>query len=155
VEPKPNSLFAPGRSGDLWLGKQWVGSIGQVHPEQVRELKVDAEVGYMELDLTPLIEASSTPQFAGLDKFPTIQHDLGVLVPEGVTWKQVVDALSPQQVAFVSDYHGVELPAGYKGLTLRMTLANPDRTPTEAEAAELEATLLRRLERKVGAKPRG
>jgi phenylalanyl-tRNA synthetase beta subunit len=37
---------------------------------------------------------------------------------------------------------------------MRLTVANPDRTPTEAEAADLEAKILRRLERKLGARAR-
>jgi phenylalanyl-tRNA synthetase beta subunit len=37
---------------------------------------------------------------------------------------------------------------------LRLTVANPDRTPTEAEANDLEARIYSRLERKLGAKRR-
>ena len=70
------------------------------------------------------------------------------------SWQAVQEALAPQVVLFVNDYYGDGVPAGHKSLTLRLALANPDRTPTEAEAAELEAKVLRRLERKLNARVR-
>jgi phenylalanyl-tRNA synthetase beta chain len=71
-----------------------------------------------------------------------------------VSWQAVADVLENHRVEFVAEYRGKEIPEGYRSLTLRFTLANPDRTPTEAEASELESTLLSRLERKFGAKRR-
>ncbi|HEY2003593.1 MAG TPA: phenylalanine--tRNA ligase subunit beta [Candidatus Saccharimonadia bacterium] len=154
VEPANRDEFAPGRAAEVKLGSMKVGVIGQLHPERLRVLKIDGEAAYMELDLTPLIEASRPRQFAGASRFPATSRDLTVLLPERVTWQAVADELVGQRVEFVDDYRGAELPEGYKSLTLRLTLSHPERTPTETEAVELEATMLRRLERKLGAKPR-
>jgi phenylalanyl-tRNA synthetase beta chain len=154
VAPDREAVFAPGRAGRVMLGETAVGWIGQVHPERVLGLKVDGEVASLEVDLTPLIEAAGPVQFGGLERFPTIQRDLAVLVPVATTWSQVAAALEALRVEYVSDYYGNELPEGMKSLTLRLTVALPDRTPTEAEAADAEAKALRILERKLGAKPR-
>ena len=58
------------------------------------------------------------------------------------------DATVGWDVAFVSDYYGSKVPAGMKGLTIRLRLSLPDRTPTEVEAAELEQAVLARLRHK-------
>jgi phenylalanyl-tRNA synthetase beta chain len=154
VEPDLDQVFAPGRAGRIMLGSTPLGWIGQVHPERTRELKLDGEVANFELDLSPLMEAATVRAFAGLHRFPTISRDLAVLVPADVTWKAVAEAAAPERLEFVSDYHGAELPEGHKGLTVRFVVVNPDRTPTEADATDLEAKILRRLERKVGARRR-
>jgi phenylalanyl-tRNA synthetase beta subunit len=154
VTPGRSEGFAPGRYGEVRLGSKRLGGFGQVHPEKARALKLDGELVYAELDLTPLVMEASARQFQGVPRFPVIQRDVTLLLPVPTTWRQVVEALEPQPVDFVSYYHGRELPDGFKGLTLRLTLSNPDRTPTEPEAADLEASIVRRLERKLGAQRR-
>jgi phenylalanyl-tRNA synthetase beta chain len=154
VEPAKAKIFAPGRYGEVKLGSKSIGGLGQVHPERVRASKLDSEVAYAEFDLAPLVEAASARQFQGLPRFPVIQRDLTVLVPVETTWREVTGALGDQAVEFVGYYYGSELPNGFKGLTVRLTLSNPDRTPTEPEAAEMETSVWRRLERKLGARQR-
>ena len=158
VDSKPWDVFVPGRSGEVVLtaaGKlQSVGRIGQLRPELLRRLKIDGEVAYAEVDLAPLTAAATDRVFAGVDRFPVIQRDVSVVLVNDVPWQAVADALEHYRVEYVGEYRGSEIPAGSRSLTLRFTLANPDRTPTEAEASELESTLLSRLERKFGAKRR-
>jgi phenylalanyl-tRNA synthetase beta chain len=154
VAPQDAREFVPGRGGDVRLEGRSVGRIGQLHPDLSRAHKVDGEVAYAEVELSPLLEASRPRQFAGVSRFPVIQRDLSVVVPYEVTWRRVLEVLAPERPEFVDDYLGAGLPAGHKGLTLRLTVANPDRTPTEAEANDLEARIYSRLERKLGAKRR-
>jgi len=155
VEPSGQGVFAPGRAADVKLDGARVGMIGQVHPEKLRALKVEGEVAYIELDLSPLIAGSRPRQFAGAARFPSTSRDLTVLVPEAVTWQAVHDVLADRaDTSFVGDYYGSELPEGFKSMTVRLTLSHPERTPTEAEAADLEAAARRLLERKLGAKAR-
>jgi phenylalanyl-tRNA synthetase beta chain len=119
----------------------------------LQPLKVEGEAAYAEVDLAPLVEASMPRQFAGVNRFPTITRDLAVLVPRDVTWQALREAarsgvaqfgVAASEVEFVGDYYGKELPAGHKGVTLRLTLANSDRTLTEAEAADMEAAVMAR-----------
>jgi phenylalanyl-tRNA synthetase beta chain len=157
VEPQTETEFAPGRSGVVRLDGRTVGRIGQVHPEQVRQLKCDGEVAYFELDLASLVDESATRQFSGVARFPQTARDVAVIVPTAVTWQMVADTLGGvpnTQLAFVSEYYGEGVPAGHRSLALRLTLSHPDRTPTEAEAAELEMRVRHILERKLGAQPR-
>ena len=112
-------------------------------------------MGYFEVELDALLEAAKPRTFAGLSKYPSTTRDITVLVPESVSWQIVGEALRGFDVRFVDDYYGDEIPAGHKSLTLRLTLTDPARTPTEAQAAELEKKVRFRLERKLGAKLRG
>jgi phenylalanyl-tRNA synthetase beta chain len=153
---KPDNLdpYAPGRSGSLWLGNLKIGTIGQLHPRRLRDLKIEGEAAYFELDLTPLIDATAPRAYKPLSAYPAIKRDLALLLPKNVLWQAVREATANWNVEFVSDYYSVQLPTGTKGMTIRLILALPNRTPTEAEATELEYAVLAKLERTLGAKRR-
>ncbi|HSX01713.1 MAG TPA: phenylalanine--tRNA ligase beta subunit-related protein [Candidatus Saccharimonadia bacterium] len=149
--------FAPGRVAVVKLGRQVLGYAGQLQPALLQRRKLAGEAAYLELDVEPLLAAARPRAFAGLDRFPRAAREVAVVLPAEVTWAQVAAALVdlPQsQASFVSDYYGDELPAGHKSLALRLTVAHPDRTPTEAEVVDVERKALAILARKFGAAPR-
>jgi phenylalanyl-tRNA synthetase beta chain len=146
--------FAPGRGATVSMGKTVLGRIGQLHPLLVQSHKLGGEAAYLEIDLSPLLEAAKPRQYAGLPKYPSTSRDIALLVDAGVAWRQVREALSEFNVSFVGDYVGDGVPEGKRSLTIRLTITDPDKTPTDAEATELEARVLTRLERKLGAKRR-
>jgi phenylalanyl-tRNA synthetase beta subunit len=158
VEPAGEAgPFAPGRAGEVKLAGKRIGIIGQLSPVLLRGQKVDGEVAFLELQAGPLLAAAAPRQFAGLSRFPSAQRDLAVLLPAEATWQSVASALAglnQTETAFVGDYHGGELPAGRKSLTVRLTLTHPDRTPNEAEVAEVERKAMAILKRKLDAEPR-
>jgi len=148
VKRADSPIYAPGRYGEIWLGQRLLGSIGQLHPVRVKALKLEGEVAYFELDLTPLMKAASTRAYKPKSAFPTMTRDVTLVLSQSVSWQDVKDATVGWDVAFVSDYYGSKVPAGMKGLTIRLRLSLPDRTPTEVEAAELEQAVLARLRHK-------
>lgn len=145
VRPGAQEPYAPGRYGEIWLGEVQVGGIGQLHPDLMRRIKIDSEAAYAELDLTTLLLAATTRHYSVQSAFPTIVRDVTGVLPQTVTWQAVKEATAEWDASFVGDYHGPELPAGMKRMTIRLRLSLPDRTPTDAEASELEETVLRRL----------
>ena len=149
-----SDVYAPGRYGTIWLGDERIGGIGQIHPARVHLMKVEGEVAYFEVDLMTLIDASKTKAYVGRSSFPTISRDVALLVPVGVGWQDIREATSGWDVEFVGDYYGQGLPPGMRGMTIRLTLALPDRTPTEPEARELEESVLSRLAHKYGVQRR-
>ncbi len=154
VEPADLAEYAPGRGGVVKLEGMAVGRIGQLRPELLDRLKVAGEAAYVEVDMQTLLDRSGTRRFGGVERFPSIKRDLTVVVPVSVSWQMVVDVLAPQTAGFVGDYYGDDLPEGHKGLTLRLEVTHPERTPTEVEASELEARVFGLLERRLGAKRR-
>jgi phenylalanyl-tRNA synthetase beta chain len=154
VRPAQLSGYASGRYGEVWAGKERIGGIGQLEPSLVRALKLDGEAAHLELDVAGLMAAGATRAYSARSAFPSIARDLTLILPEDVLWQSVKDACEGWDVVFVSDYYGSELAAGTKGLTVRLTLTYPDRTPTEAEAADLEEAVFTRLRHKFGAQRR-
>jgi phenylalanyl-tRNA synthetase beta chain len=149
--------FAPGRAGAVKLNGERIGVIGQLSPGLLRGQKVSGETGFLELQAGSLLAAAGPRQFAGVSRFPSAQRDLAVVVSSEVTWQSVGQALAqlPQtEVTFVSDYYGNELPLGHKSLTVRLVVSHADRTPTDAEVADVERKALAVLKRKLNAEAR-
>jgi len=155
IRPASDAQYAPGRYGEIWLAGTKIGGIGQLHPALVRAMKFEGEVAHFEVDLTPLMNAGITRAYVPVSTFPTMVRDVTMLVPLAVTWEDIRAATANWDVMFVSDYYGEELPQGMNSLTIRLRLTLPDRTPTEAEAAALEESVINRLRRKLGAAVRG
>ena len=147
------ATLAPGRQGQILLRGSSIGVIGQVHPSQLRRLKVTGEASYLELDLDALLAAAPQRRFQSQAKFPVMTRDLTFAVEVAVLWQKIRAELAvlAAPVEFVADYYGLELPSGHKNITLRLTVAHPERTPTEPEAEELERRLIGLMERKFNA----
>lgn len=154
VRPAMSRQYAPGRYGEILLRGVIIGGVGQLHPDRSLALKLEGEVAHFELDLAALMASSQTRPYSPLSPFPTTERDLALILPNEVTWQMVRDAAADWDVSFVGDYYGKGLPEGHRALTIRLRLAFPDRTPTEVEAAELEASVFTRLQRKLGAQKR-
>jgi phenylalanyl-tRNA synthetase beta subunit len=117
-------------------------------------MKISGEVGHFEVDLDVLLAVGKIKQFKGLQRFPTITRDISVLIPVRVSWQEIQDGLPHQQVAFINDYYGSEIEAGFKVVTLRLVVSHPDRTPTDLDANQQETKILTLLARAFGAQRR-
>lgn len=139
VKPKvyDKHIAHPTRSGELHAGGDWVGLIGELHPALVSEYKISGEVGYLEISWELLTKHAHTKRFIEPSRFPAINRDISVKVNRTVTWAEVKEVLKDYEVQFISDYYGNDLPPDKKSLTIRVTLTNYERTPTDKEANEL------------------
>ena len=149
--------YAPGRAAEIWLKKSLIGVIGQLDPALVRSHKLGGEVAYAEIDVAAVLAAASPRQFKAGSRFPAVQRDIAVVIPTEVTWQAVMDALAKlDHVAFtyMSDYAGTGVPGGHKSLAFHVELSHDDRTPTDAEADDLEAKIRSILHRTLGAQER-
>jgi phenylalanyl-tRNA synthetase beta chain len=148
---KPSAAEAPGRVAIISAGRHELGRIGQLNPALLQWQKLSGETAFLELDVDRLLPLVRPQVFTPLERFPGIQRDVAVVVPTQANWQDVAAALAEvprTRVQFVSDYYGDELPAGHKSLALRLVIHYPDRTPTDAEAADVERKVAAILARK-------
>jgi phenylalanyl-tRNA synthetase beta subunit len=149
--------FAPGRGGEVCLGKKSAGWIGQLPPDLARRHKLTGEIAYLELNLDVLLASAQPTVYRPASRFPSARRDLAVVVSETVTWQQlhdeaVADGLA--EVTFLSDYRGSDLPGGKKSMAMRLEMTAPDHTLSEAEVEDRLHQIQVRLKRRLGAEPR-
>ncbi len=100
------------------------------------------------------------PHFEAISRYPAVERDFSILLPEQTRFEQVQQAVQllevPELVSArpVEIFRGGSLPAGRFSLLLRVTLQSQSHTLTEAELADFSARIMRALEEKLGAQIR-
>ena len=144
-EPAQAPLFHPGRCARVVLGGRQVGFVGELHPSALGMVDLGARAVAMEVDLEPLLTAEVTREARPLPRFPAVNRDLGVVVPEPVlsgelqaTIKEASGDLLESVRAF-DEYRGSQVPEGHKSVAFALTFRSPERTLTDGEVdARLE-----------------
>jgi phenylalanyl-tRNA synthetase beta chain len=147
-------LIYPERAAWIKVGGETIGWIGQLHPALATQTKLGGELGYLELDWEQFSAASRPVRYHQPSRFPAVSRDLSILVKRDITWQKVKDALPDVDLAFLSDYYGPDLGLEQKGMALRLTFRESDRTLTDAEADTRAGAVFEKLQRAVSAQIR-
>ncbi|MBM4372070.1 MAG: hypothetical protein FJ098_10480, partial [Deltaproteobacteria bacterium] len=117
-----------------------LGWIGQVNPELCARARLRGTVGFVELDLEPLIEAPPRDRaWRPLPRFPRIARDLSFIVRRDVTHEALAAAARAAagehlvELELVALFEGAPIPEGHKSLSYRLTFGAEDRTLRDDE----------------------
>jgi phenylalanyl-tRNA synthetase beta chain len=147
-------LFHPGRCAAVTLDGRQLGYLGELHPTVTASLKVEGRVVAFEIDVEPVLAAARLPKAQPLPRFPAVERDLAVVVEEHVaagvllaTINEAAGDLMEAARAF-DEYHGTQVPDGYKSLAFTLTFRSPERTLTDAEVEKVMAEVKQTLEKR-------
>jgi len=156
--------FHPGRTAAIKLksesGDATIGYVGQLHPELQRDFDL-GDVYAAEIDLKPLYEAANAGiVYRTLPRFPSAERDLAVVVDTSVPGASLVEGAKAaagewlESVRVFDVYAGERLGADKKSVALSLVYRHPDRTLTDEEIAEAQASVVRQLEQSFSAELR-
>ncbi len=137
--------FHPGRTARASIPGRLEALLGEIHPDTVDawDLRTAERVILAEVALEGLSGGRLAPEHApAIGRFPEVERDLAIVVPEAVTaaavTRVVEDAGGPllREVRLFDVYRGTPLAADEKSLAIRLRLASPERTLTDAEVDE-------------------
>lgn len=135
-------LFHPGRTARASAAGRLHALVGEVHPTMVEtwELRTTRRVILAEVSLEGLGGGRLASERAvEVPRFPGVERDLAIVVPEPTPVRQVADLLREHGGGLLRDvvlfdiYRGVPLSGDEKSLAFRLRLEAPDRTLTEAD----------------------
>ncbi len=148
-----------GHAAAVHAGREQVGVIGQVHPATAAAFDIAEPVFLVELwceDLARVLP--ERPAYTPPSRFPEVRQDIALLLDAETPASQVLDLVRTHRSGTVrvraevfDDYRGAGLPAGKKSLALHLRYQAPDRTLTDDDVARIQASLLKRLEKDLGA----
>ena len=152
----------PGRSASILLNGTPVGVVGELHPQWRQSYGLTAAPILFELDLAAVLRRP-LPAFEPIAKFPAVQRDIALLLPETCTHAALVAAI--HAAAHGGLLHKVQLFDVYRpkdpqpdeksrSLALRLTLASPLATLTDAEIDTAMQAIWTHLAQTLGARPR-
>ncbi len=153
-----NPSYHPGRCAAVWVGTQYIGVFGQIHPLVAHNYGVDGEFYCAELSLDALADAhGNDPQYVPLPKFPSVTRDIAVVCDESITVGALEACIRSGAKGLLKDctlfdiYRGKGVDSGKKSVAFNLVLRSDDRSLTAEEADEDVQRILATLQEKMGA----
>ena len=138
------AFLHPGQSAKLYIDDQYVGWLGQLHPNTAKQLDLPA-TWVAQLSLAPLLtlareqHAITTPS-----KFPQVRRDIAILVDSDISLQTLQSTIRKASGALLTDlwlfdvYQGEKVPAGQRSLAF--ALIWQDKMQTLSDDAVKTAT---------------
>ncbi|MEX0744583.1 MAG: phenylalanine--tRNA ligase subunit beta [Phycisphaeraceae bacterium] len=163
VTSEAPAWFHPGRSGALKLGPKTVlGVFGELHPDLLATLGVDAPIAAFELylDAIPTKRKGAGKALDASDLQP-VRRDFAFLLDRDVEAGDVVRAAASADRALIAEtrvfdvFTGQGVPEGKKSLAIEVTLQPRDKTLTDAEIEVVAAKIVAAVIKATGGELRG
>ncbi|MFL0194589.1 phenylalanine--tRNA ligase subunit beta [Clostridium sp. WILCCON 0269] len=156
-----NPSFHTGRTALLYIRKDLVGILGEVHPHVCENYEVEERCYIAELNLDILYKYSNSyNKYIPLPKFPAVTRDLAVVVDDNVLTQDIEDIIIKQggnmveKVKFFDIYKGKQIEDGKKSIAYSISYRLPNKTLTDEEVNKIHNKILKSLEYKLGAQLR-
>ncbi len=152
-----------GHTAEVSAGRERVGVVAQVHPVTARAFDIDEPVFLVELWVEDIARAvPPRPDYVPPSRFPEVRQDVALLVDAGIAAGRVLQIARNHRSGSVmlqadvfDEYCGEGVPEGKKSLAVSLRYQAPDRTLTDDDVAKIQAGLLKRLDKELGATLRG
>ncbi|GGH13888.1 phenylalanine--tRNA ligase subunit beta [Paenibacillus segetis] len=156
--------FHPGRSASIYLntsgGKEWIGTLGQIHPELQREK--DLEDTYVaEILLTPVYQhAGERVVYRDLPRFPAMERDIAVVIDSDIEAEALISKIKQtagellESVKVFDVFTGSKLGEGKKSVALSLVYRHKEHTLTDEEISAVHEEVVSALEQTFAAELR-
>lgn len=156
VSDTPEMYYHPGKSCSIVIGRERIGSIGEIHPTVRETFGLDKPVYCFELDFEKLVSQSRQKRnITAPSRFPDSTRDIALLADDDVTVESIMTAVrgaKAQEIEHVEIfdlYCGTGIPEGHKSIAVRIRYRSYERTLTDDEIAQLHAKVVDNLLSKV------
>ena len=146
VKDSHNDELHPGRSADIILQGQKIGTFGEIHPNKLKEYdlgKTSAIV--LEMNLELLLEAKiSLLKAKGYSRFPVVSRDLALLVDKKVDARDILRTVKTTGKGIVKDanvfdvFEGEAIGLNNKSIAISIIFGSDDRTLSDKEVNDVE-----------------
>ncbi|WP_201549864.1 phenylalanine--tRNA ligase subunit beta [Psychrobacter fjordensis] len=128
------NFLHPGQSAKLYIDDQYVGWLGQLHPNTAKQLDLPA-TWVAQLSLAPLLtvareqHAISTPS-----KFPQVRRDIAILVDSDISLQTLETTIRAAAGELLTDlwlfdvYQGDKVPTGQRSLAFALVWQDSTQT---------------------------
>ncbi len=152
------------RRGSVALGKNELGAAGQLARRVAEKFKFRQDIFLAELELDPLCVAYRTAKearrYEPLPRFPAVERDFSVLLPDGTHFSDVVNAIRSLNISELSNieaadlFRGKNVPSGKYSLLVRVTFQSREATLTDAQISDYSGKIVVVLEKQLNAQLR-
>ncbi|GAB3482488.1 phenylalanine--tRNA ligase subunit beta [Marinomonas epiphytica] len=150
----------PGRSADIMVNGEFVGVMGELHPQLAKELGANQPLYLFDIALDAVLNAQ-LPQYKAVSKFPEVRRDLALLVDRTVPvgeLKAVIESAAGdalKNVLVFDVYQGQGIDETKKSVALGLTWQHPSHTLSDEEVNNSVELTVQALSEQLGAVVRG
>lgn len=157
------SYFHPNNSLSIYCQqkeeKVFVGQMGELHPDILKEEDIKKKAFAFEIDLGLLsMNISHKKTFKPFSRFPSIERDLALLVDESLPISDIIalcgklkDNANIASVKIFDIYRGKNIPANKKSVALSFTLQSNEQTLKDEDAQKVMDEFIALSQKDLGA----
>ena len=143
--------YAPGTAAELQVNGKAVAVYGRVSDALAASHDLHAAPAVLEANFATILTLERADKsFRPLPRFPGVERDVALVVPESVRWADVEAAVRAlpdrvEGVELASIYRGEQVPPGTKSVALRVLYRDLERSLTDEEANALRDRMVEHL----------
>lgn len=147
-----NPSFHPGRCAELSINGQYLGIIGELHPQVLEnyEIGMRAYAAIIDFD-TMYNNRKPEKQYKPLPRFPAVTRDIAFLCDDSIPVLTLQRAISSaagdhlESISLFDVYKGKQIPNGKKSVAYNMVLRSKDSTLTDTDADAIMKRIIKAL----------
>lgn len=155
LERSSNENFHPGRSADIKIGNDVIGTFGEVHPDVLEAMDIKRERAYVaDIDLARAEKyIKSAVKYERIVKYPEVIRDLAIVMDKDILVGNMVEDLkrvSPliEKIEIFDVYEGKKIDADKKSVAISIVLRNKVKTLEEKEINDVVTKVLETISKK-------
>ena len=156
-----NLSYHPGRSVDLFVGKELIGTFGEIHPDVLENMEIDRNrVIYAEIYLDLLLKyINKGVKYKGLSKYQSVPRDIAVVVKEEVLVGDMIKSIQKvdkliEKVELFDIYRGIGVKSGFKSVAISIVMRDDNKTLEEKDINSVMDKIVEKLKKEFDAELR-
>ncbi len=149
IADSPETYYHPGKSCSIMVGRDRIGTLGEIHPTVQENFEIEKPVYAFELDFATLVKLSSQmTTITAPSRFPDSTRDIALLAPDELPADKLLECINTvkaqeiEQVEIFDVYRGTGIQEGFKSIAIRIRYRSYERTLTDDEIAGIHAKVI-------------
>ena len=146
--------FHPGRSADVFVGKEYIGSFGEIHPDVLENFGLNKKtILVAEFNIELIKKYINKPfVYQGIVKYPAVPRDLALVMNENILVGDVLKTIEKidkkvEKVELFDIYQGIGVEPGKKSVAISILLRDDSKTLEEKEINDIIDKILAKMKK--------
>ena len=146
--------FHRGRSADVFVGKEYIGSFGEIHPDVLENFGLNKKtVLVAEFNIELIKKYINKPfVYQGIVKYPAVPRDLALVMNENILVGDVLKTIEKidkkvEKVELFDIYQGIGVEPGKKSVAISILLRDDSKTLEEKEINDIIDKILAKMKK--------
>ena len=155
-----NLTFHPGRGADIFIGRDIIGSFGELHPDVAESYSLKEKAYVAELDMAKILKyVKKKNSYKRIAKYPAVNRDLAFVLSEDKLVGNMVSDIAKQSpliesVELFDVYKGERLEAGLQSAAVNILMRSDKGTLNDEDVNKVMDKIFKVVEKNYGGKLR-